>query len=187
MSKNNKGNMKNKNLAFIDIETTGFDMERQEIIEIGCVIVKQNDGIPGEIVEEFDIKIKPERLNEADPEALAINGYNEAAWMFALDLKQAMEMLAEKTKDCVMVAHNIAFDYSFLAKAFAITGVENKMFYAKLDTISYAMAKLSRDPEVTRFSLRALCDYYGVDNERAHTALSDARATSEIYRKLVDE
>lgn len=179
--------MKNKNLAFIDIETTGFDIERQEIVEIGCVIVKQVDGVAGDIVDEFEIKIKPQRLNEADPEALAINGYNEAAWMFALDLKPAMELFAEKTKDCIMVAHNLAFDYSFLAKAFAVTGVENKMFYAKMDTISYAYAKLGNNESITRFSLGALCDHYGITNERAHTALADARATYEMFKKLQAE
>lgn len=179
--------MKNKNLAFIDIETTGFDVQRQEIIEIGCVIVKQNDGIPGDIVDEFDIKIKPERITEADPEALAINGYTEAAWMFAVDKKQAMQQFAEKTKDCVMVAHNVAFDYSFLAKAFSDTEVSDQMFYAKMDTISFAVAKLGKKPEVTRFALGALCEYYGIENERAHTALADARATLEVYKKLVQE
>lgn len=177
--------MKNKNLAFIDIETTGFDMERQEIIEIGCVIVKQEHGTPTGIVEEFEIKIKPQRINEADPEALAINGYNEASWMFALDLPQAMELFASKVKDCIMVAHNVAFDYSFLAKAFAVTGVENTMFYAKLDTISFAYAKLKDDETVTRYSLGALCDRFGIENEKAHTALADARATYEVYEKLL--
>lgn len=176
--------MKNKNLAFIDIETTGFDIERQEIVEIGCVIAKQVDGVVQEIIDEFEIKIKPQRINEADPEALAINGYNEAAWMFAVDLPQAMALFAEKTKDCVMVAHNIAFDYSFLAKAFCDNGVENKMFYAKMDTISYAYAKLGNNPDITRFSLGALCDHYGITNQRAHTALADARATYEVYKKL---
>ena len=130
--------MKNKNLAFIDIETTGFNVETQEIIEIGCVIVAQNDGIPGEVIDEFDLKVKPEHLEAADPEALSVNGYNEAEWLFAMDLMQAMKVFAEKTKDCIFVAHNAAFDWSFIAKAFATTNVENQMYYAKLDTISFA-------------------------------------------------
>lgn len=178
--------MKNKNLAFIDIETTGFDIQNQEIIEIGCVIVKQNDAVLGDVVEEFELKIKPQKLDNADPEALAINGYNEAAWMFAMTLEQAMQTFAEKTKECVFVAHNVAFDYAFIAKAFADTQIEDKMFYAKIDTISYAYAKLGNNPEVTRFSLGALCDYFGINNERAHTALADTRATLEVYRKLLE-
>jgi DNA polymerase-3 subunit epsilon len=178
--------MKNKNLAFIDIETTGFDVERQEIIEIGGVIVKQVDGVPTDVVDEFEIKITPQRIEEADPEALAVNGYNEAAWMFAVSLEQGMQLFSEKTKDCVLVAHNVAFDYSFLAKAFSTTGVKDQMFYAKIDTISFALAKLGDNPEVTRFSLGFLCDYFGIENERAHTALADARATFEVYRKLLE-
>ncbi len=178
--------MKNKKLAFIDIETTGFDVEKQEIIEIGVVIMNQKDGVLGEMVEEFEIKIQPEKIENADAEALAMNGYNEAEWMFAVSLKQAMEMFAEKTKDCVMVAHNVAFDYSFLAKAFATTGVENKMFFAKIDTISFAYAKLHKVPDAPRLSLGALCDYFGIENERAHTALADTRATVEVYRKLLE-
>jgi len=178
--------MKNKKLAFIDIETTGFDMEKHEIIEIGGVIVEQRDGVPGSIIDEFEIKIRPERIEDADAEALSINGYNEAEWMFALDKKQAMELFAEKTKDAVMLAHNVAFDYSFLAKAFSDTGVENKMFYAKLDTISFAYAKLHKQEDAPRMSLGALCEYFGVENSRAHTALADARATYEVYKKLIE-
>ena len=119
--------MKNKNLAFVDIETTGFDPETQEIIEIGCVIVKQTDGVLGDIIEEFEVKIKPVKLENASAEALAVNGYNEAEWLFASDLEPAMKSFAEKTKECIFVAHNVAFDWSFIAKAFSTTSVENKM------------------------------------------------------------
>jgi len=177
--------MKNKRLAFVDIETTGFNVEKHEIIEIGGVIVEQKDGIPLAIVDEFEIKIQPERIHDADPEALSINGYNEAEWMFAVNKEQAMKLFAEKVKDAVMVAHNVAFDYSFLAKAFADTEVENTMFYAKLDTISFAYAKLHRMENAPRLSLGALCEHFGVENSRAHTALADAKATYEVYKKLL--
>ena len=58
--------MKNKNLAFIDIETTGLSPEKHEIIEIGIVIAKQQDGIVGDVLEEIELKIKPERIDEAE-------------------------------------------------------------------------------------------------------------------------
>jgi DNA polymerase-3 subunit epsilon len=178
--------MKNKKLAFLDIETTGFNVETQEIIEIGVVIMDQKDGVLGNMVEEFELKIKPEKLENADAQALAINGYNEMEWMFAMTLEQAMKVFAEKTKDCVFVAHNAAFDYSFIAKAFATTQVENKMFYAKIDTISFAFAKLHKLADSPRLSLGSLCDYFGIENSRAHTALADTRATVDVYRKLLE-
>lgn len=177
--------MLGKTLAFIDIETTGMNVNTHEILEIGCVLVKQNETGDYEVKEEIELKVQPQRIEDADPTALRVNGYDPAQWMFAHTLEQAMQMLADKTENAVMVAHNVGFDYSFIAKAFADTGIENKMFYANLDTISIAVAKLANNPSVTRYTLRALCEYFGIVNERAHTALADARATFEMFKKLM--
>lgn len=181
--------MKKHNLAFIDTETTGLDFDKHEIIELGCVIVAQTweEGKPPsfEIVEELDLKIKPERIEDADPVALRVNGYDPADWVFAYSLKEAMTIVSEKTKDCIMVAHNMPFDFAFIQKAFMKTGIENKMHYHKLDTISMAFAKLHGNAEIDKFSLRFLCERFGIDNKKAHTALSDSRATFELYQKLM--
>jgi DNA polymerase-3 subunit epsilon len=180
--------MKKHRLAFIDAETTGLDPEKHEIIQLGIVLVEQkwDNGAPSfEILEETEIKAKPEHLGTADNVALRINGYNEADWALAYSLKEAMTIFAEKTKDAIMVGHNVAFDFCFVNKAFLITGVENKMHYHKLDTISIAFAKLHLNESVDRFSLQFLCDYFKIENKRAHTALADARATFELYKKLM--
>lgn len=179
--------MRKNNLAFIDVETTGFDAQKHEVIEIGCLVVKQTGefGEEFQVVKELELKIKPERLEDADPGALRVNGYNDADWLFAHTLQEAMTQFAEVTKDAIFVAHNLAFDYSFIHEAFKKTGVENKMFFSKMDTISIAYAKLHRDVSVERFSLQKLTEHFGIVNQRAHTALADARATFEIYEKLM--
>jgi DNA polymerase III subunit epsilon len=174
--------MKNHNLAFIDIETTGLNLIKNEIIEIGCVIT--NPKL--EMLEEFVLKIKPKRIKNADPVSLKINHYDKAQWKFAQDIKKVMQIFAEKTQDCIMVGHNVAFDSGFLEYAFAKTGVKNNMHYHKLDTISIAFAKLSENAEVKHFSLRELCKYFDIENENAHTALGDAHATYLLYKKLME-
>jgi len=175
--------MKKYNLAFIDIETTGLSFCRHEIIEIGCVLAQQD---PLEIIEEFDIKIHPEKPSQADPVALRINGYKESDWVNAVSLKEALKFFADKTEKAIAVAHNISFDFAFLNKAFEDTGVSNKMSYHKLDTISIAFAKLNNNENVEKYSLEALCKYFGIENKKAHTALSDAKATCELYKKLIE-
>jgi DNA polymerase III epsilon subunit-like protein len=85
-----------------------------------------------------------------------------------------------------MVGHNVAFDSGFLEHAYAKTGIKNSMHYHKLDTISIAWAKLHREPDLEHFSLRELGVRFGIKNEKAHTALSDARATSLLYKKLME-
>ncbi len=176
-------------LAFIDTETTGLDVERHEIIQIGGVVVEPKTNPDGsvayDIVEEFEIKVKPEHIETAEKVALRVNGYDEAEWVFAFTLKEAMTSFAEKTKDAIMVGHNLAFDFAFLMRAFSVTGVENKMHYHKLDTISIAFAKSKKREDIDKFSLYYLCQIFGIENKRAHTALADARATFELYKKLI--
>ncbi len=152
--------MLRRNLAFIDVETTGLDADIHEIIELGAVIVAQNGvekGMPSfTVLSEIDLKIKPDHILNADRVALRVNGYDEAGWVFAHTLAQAMKELSVKAKDAIMVAHNVPFDLSFIEKAFKKTGIKNTMHYHKLDTISIAFAKLHTNEDVDKFSLHFL-------------------------------
>lgn len=182
--------MKKRNLAFIDLETTGLNPTRQEIIEIACIVVEQvpqpGRGATLKVVSEFESKVKPEHLELAEPEALRINGYNEADWLFAASLEQAMKALMEKAEGAIMISHNITFDWAFLQYAFAKTKLQNKLSPVRLDLMSMAFAKLYHEEKVQRFNLKALSDYFGVTNEKAHTALADIKASIEIYKKLLE-
>ncbi len=174
--------MKKHNLAFIDIETTGLNVLVHEIVEIGCVLTTSQY----EVIEEFDLKIKPERIEDAEPVSLKISGYNEKEWQGAHTLSEAMKIFSAKTKDFIMVGQNVAFDSGFLEHAFAKTKISNSMHYHKLDTISIAWAKLHREPDLEHFSLREMCLRFGIKNDSPHRALSDARATFELYKKLME-
>ncbi len=177
--------MKNKTLAFLDIETTGTDVLKHEIIEIGCLLVKEQDNGTFKILDEIELKIQPVRIEDADPQALRVNGYDPAAWFFAHSLKDALTVLSEKCQNAVIVGQNISFDWSFLAKGFSETGVKDPFFYAKMDTISIAYSKFKDAEDVNKFTLRALTEYFGLTNTRAHTALADARTTFEVFEKLM--
>jgi len=173
--------MRKHNLAFIDIETTGLDVIDHEIIEVGCVFTTPDL----KVIEEFELKIKPEHLEIADPTSMKINHYDEASWRDAYPLKEAIKILSKKVADHIMVGQNVAFDSGFLEHAFSKTKIKNSMHYHRLDTISIAWAKLHEDTEMKHFSLRDMCMRFDIKNERAHSALSDARATYELYKKLM--
>ncbi len=174
--------MRKHNLAFIDIETTGLDVVKHEIVEIGCVSTTSDL----KVIEEFELKIKPEHIGDADPVSLKISHYNEKEWEGAHTLEKAIKILSNKTRDAIMVGQNIAFDSGFLEHAYSQTGTANSMHYHKLDTISIAWALFHKDPDLEHFSLREMCVHFGIKNVRAHTALSDARATFELYKKLME-
>jgi len=174
--------MRKHNLAFIDIETTGLNVLRHEILEIGCVITDHKL----KILKEFEMKIKPEFIENADPIALKVNHYNEKEWSDAPPLDRALRAFSVKVKNCIMVGQNVAFDSGFLEYNFAKLKMTNTLHYHRLDTISIAWAKLHQNIEFEHFSLREMCKYFGIQNERPHSALSDARATYELYKKLMN-
>ncbi len=173
--------MRKHNLAFIDIETTGLDVINHEIIEIGCVLTTPKL----KVIEEFELKIKPEHIEIADPISMKINHYNKDSWTDAYTLKDAIRILSDKVKDSIMVGQNVAFDFSFLEHAFSKAKIKNSMHYHKLDTISIAWAKFNKNIDFEHFSLRDMCLHFGIKNEKAHHALSDARATYKLYKKLM--
>ncbi len=184
------GAMRLTDLAFVDIETTGLDARVHEIIEIAVVRVRQiwdvNEKPVFEKLFEWSAKIKPERLNVADPIALKINGYIASDWIGSVSLESALRDFAEKTDGAIMVAHNVAFDNGFIEENFARYGIKNLMHYHRLDTVSFAFGKLAHTAEIGRYSLGELCKYFGIVNERAHSALSDARADFELFKKLME-
>jgi DNA polymerase-3 subunit alpha (Gram-positive type) len=181
--------MKKHTLAFIDLETTGLDPTIHEIIEIGCILAKQTPrkgkGPLVEKIEEFDIKVKPEHIETATAEALRINKYSEAEWMFASSLEQAIKQLAPKISGAILVGQNTPFDLSFLEAAFKKVGIPLEINIFKLDIVSLAFAKFYDDESMQKFGNYSLCERLGIKNEQAHTALSDIRASFEVYKKLL--
>lgn len=171
-------------LAFVDVETTGTDPAVHEIIELGVVLTRLKDDVLT-VIDTLDIKISPTHLENADPVALRVNGYNEADWVFASSLADAMKTFADKTEGAVFIAHNALFDYGFIEAAFKGTGVENNMHFQRLDTLSIAFGVLHNQDDLGKLSLRALCEQFGVENKKAHSAYADAYATYEVFKKLL--
>ena len=183
--------MKRHKLAFVDLETTGLDPFRHEIIEIGIVLAEQRADAAGkqtlELISEHEMLLRPEHVETADPKALGVAKYDEHKWEKAISQKEGLSRAAELLLGTVFVAQNVAFDWAFLQKAGNEYGVnfEKVVHYHKLDLASMVFGKLYHDPKLSRFSLRELTEYFGVKNANAHTALADARATFEVCKKLL--
>lgn len=181
--------MRNFNLAFIDFETTGLGFD-SEIIEMAVVTASQTSL---EILEEWSVKIEPKYLDRADQDSLAINGYNAAEWADASEIKPALKLFLEKTSGKVLVGHNLCVDWLWLHRSLFENGLlpsmkfeSGKFYYQGFDTISLAYSKLRNIPGIEKFSLDELTKYFGISRLRAHRALDDARATYELFVKLLN-
>lgn len=184
------GAMKTPDLVFVDIETTGADPYRHEILEVSVVRVKQEwraDGKPAfTVLSEWSVKTLPENIASADPAALRINGYTVTRWKDAVRIKPALEEFARRTDGAIMVSHNVAFDAGFLEKYMSDYAIPSSMHYHRLDTVSMALAKLHSHPDVLRYSLAELCKYFDIPRDELHSALPDARACFELFKRLIE-
>lgn len=171
-------------LVFFDTETTGFDLDK-ELIEIGLVKARAKTF---EVIAEEDIKIRPVHLETADPEALGIVGYDPAEWAKdGVDLKTGLERFLSHTAGTVLVGHNLAFDWMHIKKSLEQCGLRPNYYYKGLDTFSFAWQKLVGQPGLDHLSLLQLTQYFRLDQGRAHRAIDDARATYQVFLRLLKE
>jgi len=169
-------------LAITDLEMTGLDADIHEIIEIGLVVINQDTL---EIIDTLDVKVKPEHIETAAPDALAVNGYKEEDWKDAASLYDAMVQYNQKTPNAVFAGWNITFDWAFMEKAFKKTGIRHTMEYHRIDILSFAWGKL-RNRGLDQIRLSAICRYFGIEEEpKQHRAINGAMKAYEVLQKLL--
>jgi len=175
-------NMNDRDLLFFDTETTGFELDK-ELIEIGAVRAKAKTF---EKLSEIDIKIRPQRLELADPEALRVVGFDEAEWRAeGVSLTQGIKEFLTLAENTMLVGHNLAFDWMHIQKAIEACGFEPTYFYKGLDIFSMAWLKFNGRPGLSRLSLE-MANHFGIDITRHHRAIDDARATYEIFLGIIN-
>ncbi len=159
--------------AFVafDLETTGLEVERCEIVELAAVRVRD-----GAIREEFHSLVWP-RV-PVHPEATQRHGYAEADLAGQPRFEEIWPRFRAFVGDEVLVAHNgHEFDVPVLFRmAAGLGGVDGLRFF---DTLPLARAL---EPGSAR--LEALAERFGVPQPRPHHALDDARALVGVYLAL---
>jgi DNA polymerase-3 subunit epsilon len=156
-------------LAFVDIETTGTSAIADRIIEIAIIRVEN-----GCVVEEFETLLNPETF--ISPYIEAITGITqrqvEDAPVFATVIPKVTSIL----KDCLFIAHNVRFDYSFIKRELARHEIS---FTAP----RFCTVKLSRTlyPNSPRHDLDSVIARHNIQIEKRHRAMDDARAIWQFF------
>ena len=163
-----------KKIIVIDLETTGFSPVKNEITEIGFVVL---DGRTLENMGGFNTLVKIEgRVPGKITELTGIS--NDMTEKFGLPKDMVGEYLRGALEDSVLVAHNASFDFSFLAEHFDI---DPKFYY---DTLSLSRIVY---PDEKKHNLKDVCARLGISLEGHHRALNDAMATADVLKHMLLE
>ncbi len=165
-------NFKNTEFTVVDIETTGLDVTKEKITEIGAVKI-----VNGKIVSTFTTLVNPQvKLTE---ENIKLTGITDEMLINAPKIEDVYHDFFKYLGNSVFVAHNAEFDFKFLRQAGRELGyiLTNKV----LDTLMMSNKIL---PNLKNHKLNTVCAYYNIEF-RHHRALSDAFATSEMLIELV--
>jgi DNA polymerase-3 subunit epsilon len=159
--------------AIVDIETTGGSPAGHRIVELAVVLVKD-----GQIVDQFVSFCQP---GMAIPlQVQLIHGISDAMVADAPLFSELIPQLDALLEGSIFVAHSAAFDYGFIQAEYRRAGMAFSL--PKLCTV-----KMGRrlEPGLRSYSLARLCQFFGIRNNQAHRALSDAMATAEIFIRYV--
>jgi len=163
--------MENSYIA-LDLETTGLNPKRDQIIEIGAVKI-----ISGEIAEEFSTKINPRR--KIPNAVINLTHITDAMVEDAPDMEAILPEFLLFCGDFPLVGHHIIFDFSFIKRSAVNMGYSFEK--QGIDTLKLARILL---PWLKYKNLKAVCDYYDIFFPNAHQALADAKAAHYIYQKM---
>ncbi|MCL5409878.1 MAG: 3'-5' exonuclease [Patescibacteria group bacterium] len=176
--------LRQRPLIFLDTETTSLVVQENELIEIGALKVEPHK--PFKILDELNVKVKPNHLDKASNASLKIVQYSDYDWQDALSLKAALVKLDKFAEGGVLVGFNTSFDWGVLDRAYYKIGKYDPFYYHRLDVMPMAYLKLFGDPQIKRFSLGELCQFFKIDRAHKHQALDDTKATYQLFLKLME-
>lgn len=163
--------------AVVDVETTGGSPERGgRIVEVGVVEVHQ-----GHVVDEYGSLVNP---GIPMPRWVSrLTGITDQMVAAAPRFEEVCDALRGRLEGRVFVAHNVAFDWGFLAaemrraRSLLPSG-------PRLCTIQFTRRAV---PGLQRRGLDSVADYYSIPIVDRHRALGDARATAAVLVRLLEE
>ncbi len=159
--------------AIIDIETTGGNASRERITEIAIYI---HDGL--QVVNEYSTLVNPEC--KVPPFVARLTGITDDMLVNAPKFYEVARDIVEITEGCTFVAHNAAFDYSFVKQEFLNLGYKYKR--PVLCTVKMSRKLL---PGHKSYSLGNLCNSLGIQITSRHRASGDALATVKLFERLL--
>ncbi|MBU0278402.1 PolC-type DNA polymerase III [Gemella sp. zg-1178] len=170
--------LKDATYVVFDVETTGLSAERDKLIEIAAVKVRD-----GKEIDSFESYINPRRnISEFITRLTSIS--NEDVKDAPFEEEVMTNFYKWLDDDDILVAHNAKFDLGMIGKSFERLGIMKDLHYASIDTLFISRAV---NKETSRHGLSPLAKFYKVKLLQHHRAIYDTRTTSGIFVKMLNQ
>lgn len=178
----------------IDVETAGFNAKTDALLEICACTLKMDEQGLLSIDQTIHFHVEPFEGAVLNPSSLAFNGidpYNPLRGAVAEReaLTEIFKVIRKGQKDAgcqraVLVAHNAAFDQSFVNAAVERNNIKRSPFHAFVSFDTTTLAALALGQTV----LAKACQAAGIpfDGHQAHSALYDTERTAELFCHIVN-
>lgn len=156
--------------AVVDVETSGFRPGQARVVSVAALAVGDDGNVERSMASLLNPGVGPGPTHVHGLTAEMLEGQPT----FADIVPQLTEVLHGRT----LVAHNAAFDYSFLAAEAELAGAQ-----LPVDTVMCTV-ELARRLHLGTENLRleTLAGHWGVTQMRPHDALDDALVLAQILK-----
>ncbi|RMH81223.1 MAG: 3'-5' exonuclease [Acidobacteria bacterium] len=158
----------------IDIEATSFEPSKADIIEIACVRVEG-----GVITERFSTLVNPGYLL---PYSITeLTGITNAMLVGKPKIEEVLPLFLRFVGDSIIVAHRVEKDMAFIDKYY------RRMYGKRFRHPHICTLSLSKNilPNLKKYSLKDIADYFGIEYRRVHRAMDDAQTTALVFLELL--
>jgi DNA polymerase-3 subunit epsilon len=159
--------------AVVDVETSGFRPGQARVVSVAALAL----GDDGNVEQSLYSLLNP----GVDPGPTHVHGLTtemlQGQPTFGDIVGELVELLTGRT----LVAHNVGFDYSFLAAEAELVGAE-----LPIDTVMCTVEltrRLALDTENLR--LETLAAHWGITQMKPHDALDDAMVLAQILKPVL--
>ncbi|MEO8718319.1 MAG: DUF294 nucleotidyltransferase-like domain-containing protein [Burkholderiales bacterium] len=160
----------------LDLETTGLDVARDRIVQIGAVAMT---GATLSDEPRIDQRINPQVPVPA--RASQIHGLTDAELAGAPRFGEFVETLRKAIAGRVVVGHNIGFDLAVLRHEAARSGVA----WLEPPALDTAMLAGALDRSLPDLGLETVATLLGVEVKNRHDALGDSLMTAHVFARLL--
>ncbi len=170
-----KFNLK-KDLVFFDVETTGLNILRDRILQIGLIKYRKAGDAP----EELEMIINPGiPISE---ESMSVHGIEPKDVANKPTFQQVAQQIFDFIGDADLAGYNSnRFDIPMLAEEFARVGFDLDLEHRNLIDMQRIFYKM--EPR----TLSAAVKYYtGEKMENAHDAMADVQATIDVFKGQIE-